>query len=583
MEIFKLFGSIFVDSSKAEQSISKTDKKAGGLAKTFGKGIKVAGKWALGVGAGAAAVGTAMYGMASKAADATDRIDKLSQRLGLSREGFQEWEYVLSQSGVSIDSMQSGMKSLTQRMGDAIKGTGKGADAFKELGVTITENMSQEDAFNLTIKALQDMEDGTRKAALAQDLFSRSGQELLPLLNGTAESTDALKQKARDLGLVLSNESIDAGVKFTDTVDSLKRVFGGLFTQLGASVMPMFITFGEWITSNMPQIKESVSTAFKTIGNVIDFLKDNIFMPFVDYYRDNLEDIKGVSSQVFEVIGKAIHVFKDIVLDIKDTVMEWIEDNKDRLNELKDKFGESFYKIAKLVKVVLGIIQDLWEKYGDNIMAFIGGMMTVITDIISNALDIIMGIVQIFIDIFTGNWSALGEDITNLIHTLWDNILEYFGHVIDMILKLFGTDLETVVTQVTDIFNNIKDTVKGIVDSVVDTVKGMIDWIGRAIDKINIFKRKKKEAEDDDDGGNNTPDVDGSHANGLDYVPYNGYVAELHKGERVLTAQENKDYSKGKGEFKQIINFYGKNNPSPREAARKLANVNRKMAIEWGQ
>ncbi|MFY0545451.1 phage tail tape measure protein [Brevibacillus sp. H7] len=39
--------------------------------------------------------------------------------------------------------------------------------------------------------------------------------------------------------------------------------------------------------------------------------------------------------------------------------------------------------------------------------------------------------------------------------------------------------------------------------------------------------------------------VDGSHANGLSYVPFNGYVAELHKGERVLTAQENREYSEG--------------------------------------
>lgn len=41
--------------------------------------------------------------------------------------------------------------------------------------------------------------------------------------------------------------------------------------------------------------------------------------------------------------------------------------------------------------------------------------------------------------------------------------------------------------------------------------------------------------------------VDGSHANGLSYVPFNGYRAELHQGERVLTSDENKSYSSGKG------------------------------------
>jgi hypothetical protein len=36
--------------------------------------------------------------------------------------------------------------------------------------------------------------------------------------------------------------------------------------------------------------------------------------------------------------------------------------------------------------------------------------------------------------------------------------------------------------------------------------------------------------------------IDGSHRGGLDYVPYDGYIAELHKGERVLTANEARDY-----------------------------------------
>ena len=32
--------------------------------------------------------------------------------------------------------------------------------------------------------------------------------------------------------------------------------------------------------------------------------------------------------------------------------------------------------------------------------------------------------------------------------------------------------------------------------------------------------------------------VVGSHATGLNYVPYDGYLAELHKGEMVLTARQ---------------------------------------------
>ena len=49
--------------------------------------------------------------------------------------------------------------------------------------------------------------------------------------------------------------------------------------------------------------------------------------------------------------------------------------------------------------------------------------------------------------------------------------------------------------------------------------------------------------------------VNGSHADGLDYVPYDGYIAELHKGERVQTADEANDWRNGLIAAKKAINF----------------------------
>ena len=45
------------------------------------------------------------------------------------------------------------------------------------------------------------------------------------------------------------------------------------------------------------------------------------------------------------------------------------------------------------------------------------------------------------------------------------------------------------------------------------------------------------------------------HANGLPYVPYDGYLAQLHRGERVLTASENKSYTYNSNNYFGNVNL----------------------------
>lgn len=77
--------------------------------------------------------------------------------------------------------------------------------------------------------------------------------------------------------------------------------------------------------------------------------------------------------------------------------------------------------------------------------------------------------------------------------------------------------------------------------------------------------------------------VSGSHANGLDYVPYNGYIAELHKGERVLTKQENVRYNKGEGNTSgngDTFIFYN-TRPDAYEYARQMKKAKRDLALGY--
>ena len=73
--------------------------------------------------------------------------------------------------------------------------------------------------------------------------------------------------------------------------------------------------------------------------------------------------------------------------------------------------------------------------------------------------------------------------------------------------------------------------------------------------------------------------VSGSHKNGLDYVPYDGYVAKLHKGEAVLTAEENANRNGKNGDI--INNFYGTPPLDEKETARQFKLAQQQLALNW--
>ena len=234
------------------------------------KGAIQAGSVAIGAIAGA----TAMF--INKTAEAGDRVDKMSQKIGLSRQKYQEWDYILSQSGSDIDKMQVGMKTLSQQMVASVK---KGSDAeamFKKLGVSVKDSngnfIAQEEAFERVIIAFQKMPDGIEKANLAQKLFGKTGSDLRPLLNGVRGDVEELKKKYKELGMGMSDEAVDAAVKFTDTMDTVKRSFGAIGISIGTALMPHIQELAHQLINHLPQIKAALIPAINGFANAIGFV-----------------------------------------------------------------------------------------------------------------------------------------------------------------------------------------------------------------------------------------------------------------------------------------------------------------------
>lgn len=414
--------------NKELNSVGDTATKQESKFAKFGGALKTGAM--VGVGA-IAGLTTAMFGMAKKSADTTDRIDKLSQKIGISRQGFQEYDYILSQNGTSVEVLQRGFKTLNDRMNESIEGTGKGAEAFDILGLSAVDlngNLkSQEQMFEESAKALMALPEGAEKSALAFDLFGKSGQELMPLLNGTAEDMDALRQAANDMGLVLSDDAVDAGAQFQDSLDDVKRSLGSVVANIGVEVMPMFQTMLDWIVSHMPEIQAIMKVVFENIGKFINI---------------------------------AVDVFTKFLLPIMKSIFEWTKEN--------------WPAIQRIIEGVFKAIQSVWN------------------NVLAPVLKLLWDIFKSIVDFVSNNFPGMQRIV--------ESVFKGIGKAVEVVTGIFST------------------LVKGI--------QTAFDWL----------TRWNKEPVKDKEPRGRDRYYDGSHADGLDTVPWDGYVAELHKGERVLTA-----------------------------------------------
>lgn len=277
--VYKIQG----DNSEFDRSIDKSETKIskfGSVADKIFAGVTVA---AIGM------VVKKMGEMVISSATALDRVDKLSQKIGISRVAFQEWDYILGQSGASVEGLQMGVKTLSNAADEARKGTALYAEAFDRLGVSVTDangNMKdQETLFAEVFSSLADMENQTERTALATKLLGRSATELAPTLNTSKEGIEQLRSEAHSLGLVYSDELVDAGVVLGDNIDRLKKSFEALKTNALAPIIGLAVTFTDKLLGQDSASKRltdstnnlaSASDAYKTITSQLKNPIDNL-------------------------------------------------------------------------------------------------------------------------------------------------------------------------------------------------------------------------------------------------------------------------------------------------------------------
>jgi phage-related protein len=508
MELFKIFGSIFIKNDNTNTALESASKKADKANSAFGKmgkGMAIAGGV---IGGATVGIGAALIGMAKSSSGTLTNINKLSQQLGMSTDSFQKWKFVLARSGVDIENMKGGMKKLATTFSDATKGAKGPVKAFEQLGLKMKDlkGKSQEQIFEATIKGLSGMKAGAERTALATKLLGKNAIDLSPLFNKGAKNIDEMKKKSEELGLVIDNKTIKAGAGLGGTLSQLNASFEMLKTKIGAAFAPVLLQLAQallkvvpgviklvtplldmllpvvtqLITTALPvfqQILKAIMPVIATLAGVFMQLLTTAILPLVMALMPLITAILPVLVQIMkEIVPAVMPVIKVIIDLIAQIVPELIPVIKLLITTALKVLMMMFKELKPVIKLVIDIIIIL-IKAGlvDLIKAFMPLIIAILPVLIELLKLLLPAIVYILTAFLTLIKTVLPPVITGLkiLGTIVSGTLIVLFNKFTDVLKKIGTVLPGV-------FSNIKKTVAPIINFLIDGINTLI----RGINKI---------------------------------------------------------------------------------------------------
>jgi len=456
----------------------------------------------------------------------------------------------------NLDKINDAVKEFTIRSKDT--GDTGAIESYEMLGLNAEKMMrtfaeggpEAKAAFDQIIAMIGDIADPVDQNTVALGLFGTQFEDLqsdVILAMGSARNEfDMTADKMGELNDIKMNTPGEAFERIG------RQMVTGILKPLGDELMPHLLGFSEWLEKAMPKITEvggtimdKLAVGFDAAAKAVKFLADNF---------DIIGPAAGVFAAVlltslapalwatvapllpFIAVGLALAaVVTGIILVFKNwgAIATWLKNVWDAyktwLFNLYSQIGEFFVTWGTAI----------WNAITSVVMSIVNTVVSYWTSFSTMTRAVFDAIVSFFVSTWNSIWSTItniANNIASFVNGVWEKIKTTATNTWEGI----STGLSNMWTNVKNNFANGVNFITGLINDMIAKINSALsiklpDWLGGKEFAINIPEIPE------------IP-VDGSHANGLANVPFDGYVAELHEGERVLTAEENKAYSDGSGD-----------------------------------
>lgn len=590
VEVFKLFGSIFVNNDEANKSIAETEKKSKGVASTLGNGIKTAAKWGTAlVGGAAAGVGALssvaestreyrtemgkldtafttnkfsaadakqtysdLYAVVGDSGQATEAANHLSL-LCNSTKDLQSWtEICTGVYGQFGDSLP--IEGLTEAANETAKVgvvTGSLADALNWMGVS-------EDEFNEKLaKCSSEQERQQLITSTLTSLYSDASAQYKETNGDVMESNRAHQQLSDTMAQIgavaepVLNSLIALGGKL---LEQLSPIIEGVADSLAPAliniceeVAPIIVSMLEQIMPLIEELLPFIAQLIEQLAPLIVQIVEQLFPPLLQiiqdllpYFMQIIQAIMPLFSTLVELLMPVIEMFIQLASVLLDGLLAAltpiIEDLATFLNDLLTPLIPI---ISELCDTIVETLQPVFEQLSPVISQVFDALRPVLDllgEMLETLIPALVPVIEWLAQIFS---EVLGGAIKG-VKKILEPLSGIFNGIVDFVKGVFSGNWEQAWNGVVNIFKNVFNLIPAFVENVINGIIWIINkllegvnWatsmIGWEIDPIPEVTLPRFRA-------------------GIDYVPHDKFAAYLDAGEAVLTAQEAEEYRQSKRE-----------------------------------
>lgn len=378
--------------------------------------------------------------------------------------GMKDGAIKIGETSVAVMDAQGNFRDLTDILTEVEAATNGMGDAERAVALSSTFTADSTKGLNLILNEGMD-----KIAGYEEELRGASGsaEEMANIMNDNLSGDVAAMNSAfEELGLKIYDaleSKLRAGVQFiTNGVIPAIEWLGGHIPEVTIAVSGLgaVIAAMNWgtISSKIAMVKGALVKLAAALGGVslpaiaIIAVITAVALAFTNLWKNN-EEFRNKITAIWDGIKAKFDEFGQGIVD--------------KLNAL----GFEFEDITEVMKAV-------WDGFCEVLAPIFEGVFQQISNILSEALDILTGLFDIFAGIFTGDWDMVWQGVQEVFGAVWDfvvatfeNWISTFTSLADTVLGWFGTDWETVWTNVKTFFSDTWNAISSFFSGILTGIK----------------------------------------------------------------------------------------------------------------